>query len=152
MPDTPSCGSSWLSTRPDVCDIDRRVQPRQSHGVTTDEIDRFYADFGRRVRAARERRGLTQQQLAAGLGLTRSSVANVEAGRQRALLHTAVAIAGAAGVPTNDLVPDHTPPTARPSIARDLKRLADTDRKAVELLLLQAPNGTPLGDKVRTQE
>lgn len=92
-------------------------------------------DFGRRVRAAREAGGLTQQQMAERLGLTRSSVANIEAGRQRALLHVAATIAAAIGAPAADLLPSDAAPTASPSIARDLKKLSDTNRQAVEMLL-----------------
>jgi transcriptional regulator with XRE-family HTH domain len=103
--------------------------------VTSDETDRFYVDFGRRVRAAREQQGLTQQALADTLGLTRSSVANIEAGRQRALLHMTAAVSAATGVPAADLLPDKAALTAPPSLRRDLERLSDTNREAVEMLL-----------------
>lgn len=108
---------------------------RQSDEVTPDETDRFYVDFGRRVRAAREHSGLTQHALADMLGLTRSSVANIEAGRQRALLHMTAAVAAATGVPAADLLPDKASLTAPPSLRRDLDRLSDTNREAVEMLL-----------------
>jgi transcriptional regulator with XRE-family HTH domain len=53
----------------------------------------FYRDLGSRIRRARLARRLTQQQLADALGLTRTSVANLEAGRQRVPAHTlAVAV------------------------------------------------------------
>lgn len=108
---------------------------RQCEHVTSDDIDRFYAEFGRRVRAARESAGLTQQQLATALDLTRSSVANIEAGRQKALLHMTAAVAAATGVPPADLLPDPTAVQAPPSLARDLGRLSEPDREAVEMLL-----------------
>lgn len=108
---------------------------RHCDGVTPAETDRFYVDFGRRVRAARERSSLTQQALADALGLTRSSVANIEAGRQRALLHMTAAVAAATGVAAADLLPDQASLTAPPSLRRDLDRLSDTNRQAVEMLL-----------------
>lgn len=108
---------------------------RQSDAVTPEQTDRFYVDFGRRVRAARERKGLTQQALADVLGLTRSSVANIEAGRQRALLHMTAAISAATGVPAADLLPGDAELTASPSLHRDLNRLSETNRQAVEMLL-----------------
>lgn len=40
------------------------------------------AEVGRRVRALRTNRGLTQKQLAAAVGLSRVSITNIEAGRQ----------------------------------------------------------------------
>lgn len=103
--------------------------------VTPEETDRFYVDFGRRVRAAREHGGLTQQALADALALTRSSVANIEAGRQRALLHMTAAISGATGVSPADLLPGDPAPTSPPSLHRHLNRLSETNRQAVEMLL-----------------
>jgi transcriptional regulator with XRE-family HTH domain len=50
-------------------------------------VSRFYAEFGRRLREARDEAGLSQRELAERLGLTRGSVANVEAGRQGLALH-----------------------------------------------------------------
>lgn len=98
-------------------------------------MDRFYADFGRKIRTARENAGLTQQQMADRLELTRSSVANIEAGRQRALLHVAAAAAEATGLRAQDLLPDQTATVGSPSIGRELRRLSDSNREAVETLL-----------------
>jgi transcriptional regulator with XRE-family HTH domain len=52
--------------------------------------DKFYSDLGRRLRIARDDLGLTQQQVADQVGLVRASIANIERGRQRLLLHTFV--------------------------------------------------------------
>lgn len=106
--------------------------------MTPEEKIRFYADFGQRVRAARETAGFTQRELADRLGLTRSSVANIEAGRQRALLHVAAAVAETTGTRPADLVPDHIGTAVSGSIARDLRRLSDPNREAVEMLLRRA--------------
>lgn len=65
--------------------------------------DQFYVEVGRRVRVARGSR--TQAQLAAALGMTRSSVANLEAGRQRIPLHIFILATRALGVPIGDLLP-----------------------------------------------
>lgn len=76
------------------------------------EIDALYADVGRRVRSARvsitqeRREAWTQEQLARKLGLTRSSVANLEAGRQRIPLHILFLIAENLRVPLADLLPE----------------------------------------------
>jgi transcriptional regulator with XRE-family HTH domain len=43
--------------------------------------------FGGQMRKRREVLGLTQLQLSTRIGLTRGSVANIEAGRQSVLLH-----------------------------------------------------------------
>ncbi len=57
----------------------------------------FSEDFGRRVRTARTTADLTQSQLAERLGVSRSSIANVEGGRQPQTVEQALAIADATG-------------------------------------------------------
>lgn len=69
----------------------------------------FYEEFGRRVREARERAGLTQKAVAERLRITRSSVANIEAGRHRILIHQAVDLADALGVSVDELLPTRLP-------------------------------------------
>ena len=50
-------------------------------------IETVYAAFGMRIRVIRETIGLSQSELAKVVGLTRTSIVNIEAGRQRILLH-----------------------------------------------------------------
>lgn len=64
--------------------------------------DRVHKRFGSSVRTRRMRAGLTQDQLAATIGLSRTSIANIEQGRQQVLLHHAWAIARALKVDTID--------------------------------------------------
>lgn len=66
--------------------------------------DAVYAAFGRCVAYARKHRGLTQADVADRIGLGRSSVANIEAGRQHAPLHVAVDLAWALDVPLDALL------------------------------------------------
>lgn len=66
---------------------------------------RFYEEVGRRLRRARASAGLTQQQVAEEIGLSRASIANIEAGRQQFPLHVLVRLAQAVGVKANDLLP-----------------------------------------------
>ncbi|MBV1854537.1 helix-turn-helix domain-containing protein [Catellatospora tritici] len=70
------------------------------------DVKGFYEDFGRRVRVAREKAGVTQGQLAARIGLTRSSIANLEAGRQKVLLHALYGICDALDLDPADLMPE----------------------------------------------
>lgn len=58
----------------------------------------FATAYGERVNIARRTAELTQTQLGKLLGLTRSSVANIEAGRQASSAEQAVKIANALGV------------------------------------------------------
>ena len=50
-------------------------------------IERCYKRFGRNVRNIRIACGLTQEALAKRVGLKRTSIVNIEAGRQRILLN-----------------------------------------------------------------
>jgi transcriptional regulator with XRE-family HTH domain len=73
--------------------------------ITSDQ-EAFYTEVGRRVRLARERAGLTQDALATRVSLSRTSVTNIEKGRQKVLLHTLCGLADALGVAPAVLMPD----------------------------------------------
>jgi transcriptional regulator with XRE-family HTH domain len=72
------------------------------------DFNEFYEEVGRRIREARKRRNpcLTQQELAKLVSLSRTSITNVEKGRQKVLLHTLADIAGALQVSPASLLPD----------------------------------------------
>lgn len=70
----------------------------------SDENRNFYAAVGRQIAKARLGR-LTQEALAAKATLTRTSIINIEKGRQQILLHTLVDISHALRVPISDLLP-----------------------------------------------
>lgn len=70
------------------------------------DVDRFYTVVGSRVRRARAGRGMSQAALAQQIGFTRSSVANLEAGRQRVALHLFVQIARALECSPSVLIPE----------------------------------------------
>lgn len=57
------------------------------------------------VRARRGREGLTQGQLAGRIGMTRTSITNIEKGRQKVQLHTLYDIAAALGASPAELLP-----------------------------------------------
>jgi transcriptional regulator with XRE-family HTH domain len=75
-------------------------------GVDDARIDHFYAVAGSHVRNARRAAGLSQSMLAHRIGFTRSSIANLEAGRQRIALHLFVVIAAALGHEPAEMLPD----------------------------------------------
>lgn len=52
----------------------------------------FYAALGANIRKRREKLGLTQDQLAGEIGLSRTSIVNIEAGRQGIAVHQFVDI------------------------------------------------------------
>lgn len=49
--------------------------------------DRIYKNLGSRIRALRKGLGRSQGQVANQVGLSRASLANIEAGRQKVLVH-----------------------------------------------------------------
>jgi transcriptional regulator with XRE-family HTH domain len=74
-------------------------------GPHSSNVDWFYRGFGERLRAARGKR-LTQEELGQRVGLSRTSIANLEAGRQRVPLHMLYVFARELGVPAASLLPD----------------------------------------------
>lgn len=51
------------------------------------DFDEIYRGVGRKIRQTRENEHLSQDSLAKRLGISRTSMVNIEAGRQRAPLH-----------------------------------------------------------------
>jgi transcriptional regulator with XRE-family HTH domain len=72
---------------------------------------------------------MTQDNLALRLSLSRTSIINIEKGRQQVLVHTLADIASALGVPMTELVPPQD------EVAH---RLRDTSRKKREWVLNSA--------------
>lgn len=70
-----------------------------------DDGDRFYARLGDRIREQRKARRITQEELARVLELNRTSVVNIERGRQRIAVHQLVRIADHLGCAPGDLIP-----------------------------------------------
>lgn len=69
------------------------------------EVDGLYSEIGRRIKAEREALGFSQLDLAQEIGMLRTSVANIEAGKQRLPIHVLYAIATALAIPVSDLLP-----------------------------------------------
>ncbi len=76
--------------------------------------DRLYAEFGKLVRRHRQRLGLTQDQLAERVALARTSITNIEQGRQKVLLHQLFQFAESMGVSPEAILPSsHSEPSPR---------------------------------------
>jgi transcriptional regulator with XRE-family HTH domain len=67
--------------------------------------DTLYRYIGAAIRRRRETLGLTQAQLASEAGVLRTSIVNLEAGRQRVPLHTLYPICAALSVELAEVVP-----------------------------------------------
>lgn len=67
---------------------------------------RIYIELGKRIREARENKRLSQADLASSSFLSRTSITNIEKGRQHLPLHTLYAIANALEIKMVELLPD----------------------------------------------
>lgn len=75
-----------------------------------------YAQLGRAMAARRTSLGLTQQEIADRIGVSRASIANVERGRQKVLLHQVYALARVLALKSiTDLVPATLPKRDTPA-------------------------------------
>ena len=68
---------------------------KRLRGLTIYPTERVYVKLGQRIKFIREMLGITQVKLAKKIGITRTSLTNVEAGRQRVLLHSVLLYARA---------------------------------------------------------
>lgn len=68
-------------------------------------IDAFYREVGEKIGVARRADKKTQDQLARQVSLQRASIANIERGKQRLLLHTFFDICDALRRPPEALLP-----------------------------------------------
>jgi transcriptional regulator with XRE-family HTH domain len=71
-------------------------------------VEPIYRDFGRRLRRARKQATLTQDRLAQRVGLTRTSITNIEQGTQHVGLHLLYQLAKAVGLAPVELLPDES--------------------------------------------
>ncbi|MEC3978136.1 helix-turn-helix domain-containing protein [Amycolatopsis sp. H20-H5] len=71
---------------------------------TDDAVDQLYVTIGGNIKEARRDAKVTQADLGKRLRLTRSSIANIEAGRQRVMIHSIMQIAEELSVPTMRLL------------------------------------------------
>jgi transcriptional regulator with XRE-family HTH domain len=88
----------------------------------------YYVALGRQIAMAREG-NMTQDNLAQRLSLTRTSIIDIEKGRQQVLVHTLADIANALGVPITKLLPPQD------EVAH---RLRDTSRKKRDWVISSA--------------
>lgn len=69
-----------------------------------------YDAFGELVRKHRKRLRLTQEGLGQQIGLSRTSITNIEKGRQHVALHQIIELARALGIPADALLPKFEDP------------------------------------------
>jgi transcriptional regulator with XRE-family HTH domain len=91
----------------------------------------FYVGVGQNVKDAREKRGFTQEELASQISLSRTSITNIEKGRQKFMLHTLAEIAIALSVPADSLLPE-IDVNLKSSLDERLKTLSPDKRRWVK--------------------
>lgn len=111
----------------DVGDVDAyHLRPPIPLQDTMD--DRIYRVFGSRLRELREQKSVTQEELARRVDLSRTSITNIEKGRQRVMLHQMVELAEALDADPLSLLPVgealHEPP-----VREDVARVVEALRK-----------------------
>ncbi len=89
-------------------------------------VKRVYDELGQRIRVRREARGLSQAKFAEHVELTRTSISNIENGRQHLPLHALYRFAEVLGCLPHDLLPDVESVRPQP-IERDLVSVADRE-------------------------
>lgn len=95
------------------------------------------ADFdralGARIRKARERVGVKQEQLAQAVGLSRTSITNIERGRQGVQAYLLARVAEVLGRPAAELLPL---PAAEPSeVSEKVRDLEPSKREWAERVM-----------------
>ncbi|MBZ0299988.1 MAG: helix-turn-helix domain-containing protein [Anaerolineae bacterium] len=70
--------------------------------------DELYKIIGTNVRKARENAGLSQNELAVAVGLSRTSITNIEAGQQKIQIHTLFKIGEILDITPQSLMPSMT--------------------------------------------
>jgi len=81
-------------------------------------MEQIYREFGRILKAKRKEANLTQDEIASKVGLVRTSITNIEQGKQHVSLHMLFQLADAVGARPQDLLPDRL---AQP-LSADLER------------------------------
>ena len=69
------------------------------------ENEEFYRELGRRIATKRRDQNKTQEHLAQAVGMSRTSLVNIEKGGQRILVHTVYEISRELGISIADLIP-----------------------------------------------
>jgi len=114
--------------------VDNRLGWDSSPGMDENEV---YRRLGSLAAARRRGQGLTQEAVGERVGLSRASIANIEAGKQRILLHTIYALLDALSLHRlEDLLPQPSPATGLeqmvPIIGGDADALSVLERNDIE--------------------
>jgi transcriptional regulator with XRE-family HTH domain len=95
-------------------------------------MNTLYKEIGQRIKRQRENKNLSQEELAIKIGLTRTSITNLEAGRQNISLKTLLNISDALNIDARNFLP-----VRNTKIIMNIKRLGlfkcEKDKRFFEL-------------------
>lgn len=108
-------------------------------------MDGLYKEFGQLLRESRKTAKLTQSQVAERVGLTRTSITNIERGSQHISLHQLFLLASAVGVSPVALLPDQEAALEELLPKRALRALSDDEegRAFAARVLGKTPGSLP---------
>jgi transcriptional regulator with XRE-family HTH domain len=105
----------------------------------------FYSTFGAMLATARRKQKISQEALAGDLGLTRTSITNIEKGRQPLQVHSLYLIAQSLSVDVKELLPS----PAALEMAEPPTNLSVSDTEWLETMSLKLPKGAVKNGKGR---
>ncbi|HML96266.1 MAG TPA: helix-turn-helix transcriptional regulator [Thermodesulfobacteriota bacterium] len=104
-----------------------------------DSEKQLYTKIGKLIRVQRNKKKLTQNELAMKVGLTRTSITNIESGSQKIQIHDLYSIAQVFNIPVQSLLPeielsdtnimDTLPSGLKPNVQKWLVDLLDQARE-----------------------
>lgn len=100
-----------------------------------DSNDQLYNIIGKLIRTRREQVEFTQEELARRVGLTRTSISNIESGKQKIQIHTLYAIAQALEIPAQTLLPTSETQQTKEIEQRLPKELLPAEREWIKRVL-----------------
>jgi len=94
----------------------------------------FYKEFGRKLAQIRREKRITQAGLAVAIGLSRTSIVNIEKGRHAVQLHVAANIARSLDISVIALLPEQNLPPGT-LVVSELNKLSPPTRQWVERVI-----------------
>jgi len=98
-------------------------------------FDSVYAEIGKQIRQLREKKGITQERLAELASLTRTSITNIEKGRQKLPIHTLYVLANALGAEAKEFLPNLRKSKKQVLAKKGLKDLSTKEVRWVEAVM-----------------
>lgn len=116
-----------------VCQVDIPAPPATLGGVAEGKAD-FDRALGKRICEVREGLGVKQDQLARAVGLSRTSITNIERGRQGVQVYLLARMAAVLGRTVAELVPGQEPRLHTP-LPDKVRRLEPSKREWAERVM-----------------